>query len=177
MSNHNIHKSLCGLCSLAWTRFFYWLKWWNLLSYPGKGQKFRPLKAIKVTRPKKAKKFIKNKQGLPSSQYLRAMVLVVFCPAPKVRAYFGRPVTKSLDSLKWHWLILVPMGALENKYEAHPIWPLKASNLKFKENIKKIHLMLKYIPYRISLSKVIILLNLFMDFRPFNWKILVKSIN
>ena len=35
-----------------------------------------------------------------------------FCPAPKVRAYFGRPVTKSLDSPKWYWYIFVPMGAL-----------------------------------------------------------------
>ena len=37
-----------------------------------------------------------------------------FCPALKVRAYFGCPVTKNLDSLKWHWLIFVPMGALSN---------------------------------------------------------------
>ena len=36
-----------------------------------------------------------------------------FCPVPKVRAYFGRPVTKSLDSLKWRQLIFVPMCALE----------------------------------------------------------------
>ena len=36
--------------------FYYWLKWWNLLSCPGKVQKFWPLKAIKATRPKKAKK-------------------------------------------------------------------------------------------------------------------------
>ena len=35
----------------------------------------------------------------------------IFCPAPKVKAYFGRPVTKSLDSPKWHWLILAPIGA------------------------------------------------------------------
>ena len=43
--------------AIAWTRFFfYWPKWWNLLSYPWKGQKFQPLKAIKATRPKKAKK-------------------------------------------------------------------------------------------------------------------------
>ena len=35
-----------------------------------------------------------------------------FCPAPKVRAYFGRHITKNLDSLKWHWLILALMGAL-----------------------------------------------------------------
>ena len=35
-----------------------------------------------------------------------------FCPAPKVRAYFGRHITKSLDSPKWHWLILALMGAL-----------------------------------------------------------------
>ena len=35
-----------------------------------------------------------------------------FCPAPKVRAYFGCPVTKNLDSPKWHWLIFAPMGAL-----------------------------------------------------------------
>ena len=53
-------------------------------------------------------------QGRPSSQCHRAMALVVFCPAQKVRAYFGRPVTKSLDSPKWHWLIFVPMGALSN---------------------------------------------------------------
>ena len=32
-----------------------------------------------------------------------------FCP---VRAYFGRHITKSLDSPKWHWLILAVMGAL-----------------------------------------------------------------
>ena len=35
-----------------------------------------------------------------------------FCLAPKVRAYFGCPVTKILDSPKWHWLIFAPMGAL-----------------------------------------------------------------
>ena len=35
-----------------------------------------------------------------------------FCPAAKVRAYFGRHITKNLDSLKWHWLILALMGAL-----------------------------------------------------------------
>ena len=31
--------------------------------------------------------------------------------SPK-RAYFGCPVTKILDSPKWHWLIFAPMGAL-----------------------------------------------------------------
>ena len=36
-----------------------------------------------------------------------------FCPAPKVRAYFEHPITKSLDSPKWHWLIFAPMGALD----------------------------------------------------------------
>ena len=36
--------------------FYYWLKWWNLLSCSGKVQKFWSLKAIKATRPKKAKK-------------------------------------------------------------------------------------------------------------------------
>ena len=35
----------------------------------------------------------------------------IFCLALKVKAYFGRPVTKSLDSPKWHWLILAPIGA------------------------------------------------------------------
>ena len=34
-----------------------------------------------------------------------------FCPAPKVGPYFGRPVTKSLDFPKWHWLILALMSA------------------------------------------------------------------
>ena len=51
-------------------------------------------------------------QGRPSSQCHRAMALVVFCPALKVRAYFGRPVTKNLDSPKWHWLIFAPMATL-----------------------------------------------------------------
>ena len=37
-----------------------------------------------------------------------------FCPVPKVRAYFWRPATKSLDSPNWHWLILAPMGANAN---------------------------------------------------------------
>ena len=37
-----------------------------------------------------------------------------FCPAPKVRAYFGHSITKSIDSPKWHWLILAPMGAPED---------------------------------------------------------------
>ena len=35
-----------------------------------------------------------------------------FCPAPKIRVKFGCPVTKSLKAPKWHWLIVVPMGAL-----------------------------------------------------------------
>ena len=35
-----------------------------------------------------------------------------FCPAPKFCTHFGRPVTKSLKSPKWHWLILVQMDAL-----------------------------------------------------------------
>ena len=35
-----------------------------------------------------------------------------FCPALKVRAYFGRHITKSLDSPKLHWLILTLMGTL-----------------------------------------------------------------
>ena len=42
------------------------------------------------------------------------MALVDFYPVTKVRAYFGCPVTKSLDSPKRHWLIFVPMGALGN---------------------------------------------------------------
>ena len=44
----------------------------------------------------------------------------IFCPAPKVKAYFGRPVTKRLDSPKWHWLILALIAAngwdLFNRY-------------------------------------------------------------
>ena len=36
-----------------------------------------------------------------------------FCPAPKVSTYFGRPITKTLKSPKWHWLILPPIGANE----------------------------------------------------------------
>ena len=53
-------------------------------------------------------------QGRPSSQCHRAMALVVFCPAPKFGVYFGCLVKKNLKALKWHWLILDPMGALEN---------------------------------------------------------------
>ena len=36
-----------------------------------------------------------------------------YCPAPKFRAYFGCPVTKSIKTPKWHWMILAPMGALD----------------------------------------------------------------
>ena len=35
-----------------------------------------------------------------------------FCPAPKVRANFGRAIAKSLKSPQWHWLILAQMCAL-----------------------------------------------------------------
>ena len=52
-------------------------------------------------------------QGRPSSQCHRAMALVVFCPAPNFRAYIECPVTKSLETPNWHWLILFSMGALE----------------------------------------------------------------
>ena len=34
-----------------------------------------------------------------------------FCPAPKVSTYFRCPITKTLKSPKWHWLILPPIGA------------------------------------------------------------------
>ena len=51
-------------------------------------------------------------QGRPSSQCHRAMALVVFCPAPNFRAYIECPVTKSLETPNWHWLISFPMGAL-----------------------------------------------------------------
>ena len=56
--------------------------------------------------------FKTDNQGRPSSQCHCAMALVFFCPAPKVRAYFGRHIIKSLDSPKWYWLILASMGAL-----------------------------------------------------------------
>ena len=58
---------------------------------------------------------LRYKQGRPSSQCHRDIALVVFLPRPKVRAYFGHPTTKILDSPKWHWLILAPMGALGYK--------------------------------------------------------------
>ena len=51
-------------------------------------------------------------QGRPSSQCHRAMALVVFYPAPKVRAHIGCLVAKSLEVPRWHWLISSPMGAL-----------------------------------------------------------------
>ena len=50
-------------------------------------------------------------QGRPSSQCHRAMALVVFCPAPNFRAYIECPVTKSLETPNWHWLISFPLGA------------------------------------------------------------------
>ena len=51
-------------------------------------------------------------QGRPSNQCHRAMALVVFCPAPNFKAYIEYPVTKSLETPNWHWLISFPMGAL-----------------------------------------------------------------
>ena len=55
----------------------------------------------------------RDSQGRRTSQCHRAMALVVFCPAPNFRAYIERPVTKSLETPNWHWLILFSMGALE----------------------------------------------------------------
>ena len=46
------------------------------------------------------------------SHLTSAMALVVFCPAPNFRAYIECPVTKSLETPSWHWLISFPMGAL-----------------------------------------------------------------
>ena len=37
-----------------------------------------------------------------------------FLPRPKASTYFGRPVTKTFKSPKWHWLILSPIGANGN---------------------------------------------------------------
>ena len=51
-------------------------------------------------------------QDHPSSQCHCAMALVVFCLAPNFRAYIECPVTKSLETPNWHWLISSPMGAL-----------------------------------------------------------------
>ena len=59
-------------------------------------------------------------QGRPSSQCHRAMALVVFCPAPNFRAYIESPITKSLETPNWHWLISFPMGALD--YDIIIMW-------------------------------------------------------
>ena len=64
---------------------------------------------LKTTRisGKKPIKMKNHKHWCQSSQSQ-----VFFYPALKVRAYFGRPVTKSLDSPQWHWLILALIGSL-----------------------------------------------------------------
>ena len=51
---------------------------------------------------------------------------------PKVRAYFGHPVTKSLDSpMMWHLLILAPIGANVNATYVMISWPNTQKYLDF----------------------------------------------
>ena len=36
---------------------------------------------------------------------------LIFCPGPKVSTYIGCPKKRPLESPKWHWLFLPPIGA------------------------------------------------------------------
>ena len=55
--SYNVGIYVCRYTILGWNDFFYLFIWWILISCAGKGQPFWPLKAIKATRPKKAKTF------------------------------------------------------------------------------------------------------------------------
>ena len=76
----------------------------------------------------------RNRQGRPSSQCHRAMALVVFCPAPKVRAYFGCPVTKNLDSPKWYFG-LVPRFNIFYIWKKTVLYELHSYHLLEEENL------------------------------------------